>query len=249
MNGGGMENFIEEIVASYPELPVINASEGIEFLASEHEHDHSHSQDDLSNEDELHDEDELLSEDEEHDEAELEEISHEEEFNAHVWLNMDYYRIQLENVKDGIINYIEDNTDEFEANAKEYDNKIVDLKKEYETTLMDIAGNEVVIFHDAFAYLAQQLGLEVVYTINMDNETSLSAGEIALVVDEVNKHNIEVLFTEEQYSANIPQNIANETDAKEYVIDSVDQGSFDADGYLDAMNYNLEVLKEAFLSK
>lgn len=240
MNGGGMESFIEEIVESYPELQVINASEGIQFLASEHEHDHEANN-------------YSYSEEEDSDGHALEGNppqghSHEEEFNAHVWLNMDYYRIQIENVKNGLIKYNENHSDKFIYNAKEYDNKIVELKDKYQTTLGDISGNEIVVFHDAFAYLAEQLGLEVVYTINMDNETSLSAGEIALIVDEVKEHDIKVLFTEEQYSTNIAENIANETNAKVHVIDSIVQGSFDENGYIDAMNYNLEVLKEAFLT-
>jgi zinc transport system substrate-binding protein len=240
MNGGGMENFIEEIVESYPELQVINASEGIQFLASEHDHDHDHDHD--------HEED-IHSEEVDSDGHAPEGHAHEEEFNAHVWLNMDYYRIQIENVKNGLIEYNQGHSDKFIYNAKEYDNKIVELKNKFQTTLGDISGNEVVIFHDAFAYLAEQLGLEVVYTINMDNETSLSAGEIALVVDEVKEHDIKVLFTEEQYSTNIAENIANETNAKVHVIDSIVQGSFDEDGYIDAMNYNLEVLKAAFTGK
>lgn len=244
MNGGGMENFIEEIVESYPELQVINASEGIEFLASEHNHDHDHDHD--HNHDHDHDHD---HEDDTHDEEESDGHAHEEEFNAHVWLNMDYYRIQIENVKNGLIKYNESHSDNFTYNAKEYDNKIVELKNKFQATLGDISGNEVVIFHDAFAYLAEQLGLEVVYTINMDNETSLSAGEIALVVDEVKEHDIRVLFTEEQYSTNIAENIANETNAKVHVIDSIVQGSFDEDGYIDAMNYNLDVLKEVFVNQ
>lgn len=226
MNGGSMENFIADILEAYPELPIINASEGIEFLASEHEHNH----------------------DDHADETEEEHDDHDEEFNAHVWLNMDDYRVQIENVKNGLIQYDESNSDIYSNNATDYDNKIAELKNEYLTTLGDVSGQEVVIFHDAFAYMAEELGLEVAYTIDMDNETSLSAGEIAKVVDEVNKHDIKALFTEEQYSTNIAENIANETNAKVYVIDSIVQGTFDKDGYIDAMNYNLEVLKEALLN-
>lgn len=254
MNGGGMESFIQDIVESYPELQVINASEGIQFLTSEHDHTHDHvgesyieeNHDVVKPVEDSHEEENPV--DDYPNEYNNEDYTHEEEFNAHVWLNMDYYRIQIENVKNGLIKYNESYADEFNYNAKEYDNKIVELKNKYQTTLGDISGNEVVIFHDAFAYLAEELGLEVVYTINIDNETSLSAGEIALVVDEVKDHDIKVLFTEEQYSTNIAGNIANETDAKVYVIDSIVQGSFHEDGYIDAMNYNLEVLKEALLN-
>ena len=35
INGGSMEGFVEEIVKSYPDIEIINASEGISMLASE----------------------------------------------------------------------------------------------------------------------------------------------------------------------------------------------------------------------
>ena len=256
MNGGGMENFMEDILALYPNLPVIDASKDIPMLASEHNHDHDHTDHDHAEDDHAEDdhaEDDHTDHDHtDHDHAE--DANHTEnkdadehsEYNAHVWLNMDYHRVQIENVKNGLSQYKENLTDIFTNNAKAYDEKIVQLKSKYEATLGDISGNQVIIFHDAFDYLAEQLGLDVVYTIHMDNETSLSAGEIGLVVDEVNEHKIKVLFTEEQYSTSIPENIAGETDAKVYIIDSVVTGNFDEDGYIDAMNYNLEVLKEVY---
>ena len=39
INGGGMEQFVDKIAAQYPDLPVIHASEGIEMLCAEEEHD------------------------------------------------------------------------------------------------------------------------------------------------------------------------------------------------------------------
>ena len=39
INGAGMESFMDKVLAQYPNLPVITASEGIEMLHDEHDHD------------------------------------------------------------------------------------------------------------------------------------------------------------------------------------------------------------------
>ena len=50
INGGGMEQFMDKVIASRPQLPVIDASAGIEMLCMEdghehHDHDHEHDHD------------------------------------------------------------------------------------------------------------------------------------------------------------------------------------------------------------
>ena len=43
INGGGIEQFMDKVIAQRPELPVINASDGIEMLCGEDDHDgHDH---------------------------------------------------------------------------------------------------------------------------------------------------------------------------------------------------------------
>lgn len=222
INGGGMESFMEEVFASYPNLPIITTSEGISFLPSE-EHDHEHSEDE-----------------EQHENHE------EEEYNAHVWMNLDYYLIQIHNVVENLKELDPENAKIYEENGSNYTNEIKALKAEYQDALSFIKDNKVVIFHDAFAYLAQEFNLNVVHTVNVDSENALSAGEIAEVVDEIKADNIKVLFTEEQYKTSIANNIADETEAKVYVIDSLVTGSMDKDAYINGMKNNLKVVKEAF---
>ncbi|WP_313128264.1 metal ABC transporter substrate-binding protein [Anaerocolumna sp.] len=230
MNGGGMESFMEDILKSYPNLPIINASEDITFLTAE-EHHHE----------EVETEDSHEGETEDHHEG--------EEYNAHVWLNMDYYLKEIKNVQEGLAKLDLENAKTYEENGTEYSSKIETLKNELETTLDDVKEKKIVIFHDSFAYLAQELGLEVIHTVNLDGETALSAGDIAEVIDEVKEHQVKVLFTEEQYSTSIAENIASETGAKVYVVDSLVTGDMDNDSYLNGMRQNMDVLKQALLNQ
>lgn len=255
INGGGMESFIEEVVKSYPDITVIEASTGIPLLEGvEHDHDHDDAEDDHNDgvNDVDHDDAEDDHDDEVNDvdhEDETDEEHDHEDYNAHVWLNMNYYLTQIENIKDGLVEYDQENEKYYTNNAKVYEEKITELKEELESTLQNPLNTQVVIFHDAFAYLAQELGIEVVHAVEMDSDTSLSAGEIAEIIDEINEHNIHLLFTEEQYSDSIAASIADETNAKVYTIDSLVTGSLDKDAYIKGMKHNIEVLKEALYAK
>ncbi|BCN29804.1 metal ABC transporter substrate-binding protein [Anaeromicropila herbilytica] len=219
MNGGGMESFIEDIAKTYPNLRIINASDGIQLIKEAKEAD-----------------EESVKKDD---------VKESEDYNAHVWLNMDKYQQQIENVKNGLIKLDRKNKSLYEKNAKVYTSKINQLNQELKETLYKPVNDKVIIFHDAFSYLAEELGIEVAYSVEIEADTSLSAGDIAKVIDEIKRNNIKVLLTEKQYGDAIAKSIANETNAKVYTIDSLVSGKPDKDSYINGMKKNIEVLKKA----
>lgn len=218
VNGGGMESFIEDIIKAYPDITIINASEGIPLIEEEHEETNAGEKD----------------------------AKEEEETNAHMWLNIDNYKEQINNIKQGLIQFDKKNSNDYIKNADSYEKKLTDLKSEVELNLSNPVNKKIIIFHDAFAYLAKELGLEVEYAVEMDSDTaSLSAGEIATLIDNIKKNNVKVLFTEKQYSDSIAKSIAQETKAKVYVIDSLVTGDSSEDAYINGMKENIKVLKKA----
>lgn len=241
MNGGELEGFMEEVLLDYPDLKVITASEGIEFLVgSEHSHEEAHEED----------------YEEDHEEAREESQPHEEEhshehsaMNGHVWMNMNLYQQQISTIARYLGIYDSWHADSYHKNAKIYLDKVEDLKNEYHEISEKANGKEIIIFHDAFAYLAQQLGMEVVHTVDTDSESTLSAGEIAEVIEEVKLYSINFLFTEEQFSTEIADRVAAETSAQVYIMDSLVTGEEDKDAYLVGMRKNLEVLKKAIVAE
>lgn len=237
INGGGMEGFLQDITDNYPELKIIDASKGIELLGNSeiHEGDAEGKESGSENSD--------------------------EEYNSHVWLDPALYEKQIENVEDELIDYIKTRpkfkssydsmTKKLKQNAGEYISKVHNLENELESCKSQIKSGilgkqqQAVIFHEAFAYLANRMGISIAFSIELGPDTSLSAGMMAKIVKEIKKDSIHYLFTEEQYSDSIPSQIANETDASVYIIDSVVTGDGSKDSYLKAMYNNLKVIKEA----
>ena len=222
MNGGGMEGYIEDVVANYPELDMINISEGIDMLESD---------------------------------------EHEGEENSHVWLDPRRYIEQVTRMKEGLIRYITERSDlpqeyrensvqRITDNAEDYINKVKELEEELKTLIpkiqTEMEQHKVIIFHEAFAYLADRVGLTIARTVEMEGESALSAAEVADIINTVKNEGIGYLFTEEQFGASITDRIVAETSVRAYVIDSAVTGDGTKDSYLNSMRKNLSTLTNAF---
>lgn len=259
LNGGDMELFLEDVVTMYPSLEVIDASEHISLLEGiEHVHgEDMHAEDPHVDENvdiESHD---SSTEDAhaEEDSVKIEDIqtssedSHNHEghvhsdINGHVWLDMNRYLVQIETIANALSRYDLDNADLYLKNANIYMEKVSKLKDEFEETFSGLEGLEIVGFHGAFAYLADELSFEMIYSLDMDSDTVLSAGEIATVIEEVKEHKVKYLLAEDQYSKDIAKRIAEETNANVYLLETLVSGELNKDAYLTGMHKNLTTLK------
>lgn len=238
INGAGMESFMDKVTSQLTNLKVIEASEGIELIKSEHEHHEEEHEGEDGNHEEEHE-----GEDENHEE----EHHHSEEGNPHVWVGISGAIMEVKNIADQLATIDSKNADEYKKNADEYVIKLEELKNKMTEELKDIQNRDVITFHEAFPYFAKEFDLNVVGVIEKEPGQEPSASELADIIKIVKEKNVKALFTEEQYSPKAADTIANETGAKVYQLDLVVTGEKDADPdtYTKAMEKNLSVLLEA----
>ena len=241
INGAGMELFMERILSELKELPVIEASAGIELLA-ETGHTHEHEKTETEHEVEA-DRAEDSGQFEDADHAESDAHAHEHEENGHVWMDVERYREQAVNVCTELVTLFPEEKDAILSAWKAYDAKLLTLSAEVEELREETEGIYVVSFHDAFVYLADSLGMEVIAVLALDEETVPSAGEIAEVIEEIHHHGETWILIEEAYASHA-EKIVKETGAKVLYLDPLVTGEEDADGYLTGMQRNLEKIKK-----
>ena len=228
INGGGIESFMSDVAKAYPKLDVVEACEDVALLSEDDEdsdHDHDHDADAES--DSAHDHD------------------HGDE-NAHAWMSIALYKQQVENILEGLCRIDPKHQDAYESNAKEYLAKLEDLEREQQSLKEELAGKHIVIFHEAYAYVAEDYDMEISYTMDLDEERQVSAGEVADVMGAIEKNDISVVLAEELYGKDMGDTVERETDAKVCYLDTLTRGEYEKDSYLDAMRHNMELLKEAF---
>ena len=63
--------------------------------------------------------------------------------------------------------------------------KLESLQEEADTLVPQTKGKNIIIFHEAYAYVAEQFGMHVSYVMDLDEERQVSAGEVADVISEI----------------------------------------------------------------
>lgn len=165
--------------------------------------------------------------------------------NPHVWLSISNAIDEVKNIEEKLIEYDPNNKEKYSKNAKEYINKLEKQKENMHRELNYLNNRDIVTFHEAFPYFAEEFNLNIVDVIEREPGSNPSPKELQETIDLVNKLKVKALFAEPQYSVKAAQVIANETDSKIFTLDPIVTGDLEIDSYEKLMNKNLETLKEA----
>ena len=171
--------------------------------------------------------------------------SHEHEYNPHIWMSIDNYIKQTENISEGLIESDPENEEKYKKNCEEYVSKLKNLKNDITLKLKDVHGKSIITFHEAFPYFANEFGLNIPDVINHDPESEPSAKQISKTINVMRENNINSLFIEPQYKSTAAETISKETGAKIYTLDPAVTGENSKDAYIEIMNKNADTLKEA----
>lgn len=221
INGAGMESFLDDVIDEYSDLKIIEASKGIDLIEDTEHDDHS----------------------EDHDHED-----HDHDVNPHVWVSISKNIEEVSNIAEELSSLDPNHANEYQDNANEYIAKLENLKTEMHSTLDNIAHKDIITFHEAFPYFAEEFGLNIVGVIEIEPDSEPSAKEVENIISIINEKNIKALFTEPQYSSKIADTIAKETGASIYTLDPIVTGDSNEKAYNDyiiKMQENLNTLKEA----
>lgn len=242
INGGGIESFMSDVAKAYPKLDVVEACEDVVLLSddeSDSDHDHDHDADAESDSDHDHDHEADTESDSAHDH------DHGDE-NAHAWMSVPRYRTMVKTIASHLAQKDEAHAEEYYANAEKYDAKLAKLEKEQDSLKSLTDGQNIVIFHEAYAYVADDFSMNACYLLDLDEERSVSAGEIKQVISAIKDDGVSVILAEELYGKSMGDTVSRETDVHVVYIDPLNRGEYDKDSYLDGMEQNIELIKDAF---
>ena len=242
INGGGIESFMSDVAKAYPKLDVVEACEDVALLSeddADSDHNHDHDADTESDSDHDHDHEADAESDSAHDH------DHGDE-NAHAWMSVPRYRTMVQTIASRLAEKDAKHADEYYANAKAYDAKLAVLEEKINSLKSLTNGQNIIIFHEAYAYVADDFSMNACYLLDLDEERSVSAGEIKQVIGAIKDDGVSVILAEELYGKSMGDTVSRETDVHVIYIDPLNRGEYDKDSYLDGMEHNIELIKEAF---
>lgn len=229
INGGGVESFMEDVASAYPNLVIINASEHLDLLTEDEEH-----------------EDEETHEEHDHgEEPESGEHVHDHgDVNAHAWMSVEMYRGQVQAIAQGLAELDPEHEQSYLDHAAQYDVKLAELQSEQEEIASMVSGQSVILFHEAYEYVAGDYGLNVALVMDLDEERQVSAGEVAQVLEEIDEHGVTCILAEELYGQKMAQTVQKSADIRVLYLDTLNRGDYDPDSYLTGMHHNLELMRQ-----
>jgi ABC-type Zn uptake system ZnuABC Zn-binding protein ZnuA len=136
-----------------------------------------------------------------------------EEVNPHLWLNVAYAQKYVAKLTDALKAADPADAGTYDANAAAYQQRLSELdawaKQQIESVPAE--NRKIVSFHEAFPYLADAYGLEIVGVAVEAPGQDPSAGEIAALIDAIREARVKAIFSEAQFPSDLVDRIAAET--------------------------------------
>lgn len=168
------------------------------------------------------------------------------EENSHVWMSIKRHKKQVENITRGLCELDEGNRGYYEEQKEAYLMELSKLEEEQEEIRRKVQGESIISFHEAYHYLAEDYGLTVAFTLDLDEERQVSAGEVAEVISALKDNDSPVIFAEELYGSEMAEMVKKEADAAVCYLDTILRGDYNPHSYLQGMEENIRVIKEAY---
>jgi zinc transport system substrate-binding protein len=209
---------------------VVEASQGIDLLAGmEEEDDHTVEP--------------------KKDGAKVEEHTHGDEHDPHVWLSPVLAQKQVASIQAALEKADPAHKDDYKKNADAYIAKLKELDQSFKTDLKDTKRKEFVTQHAAFAYLAKEYGLVQLPIAGLSPEQEPTPDKMVGIVKFAKEKQVKTIFFETLVDPKVATTIAKEIGAKTEVLNPL-EGLTDEEkkknlDYIGVMRNNLAALKKA----
>lgn len=168
----------------------------------------------------------------------------ENNLDPHFWLSPINAKIQMENIKNGLIEIDSENKNYYESNYNLYANRLTELDEKIKTSLSDIKNRNLVLTHPAFGHFCKEYSLNQI-AIARDEANPKAMAEI---IEFIKSNNVRAIFYEEFSSSKLVDSIAKETGIKILTlnpIESLSEENIDSgEDYFSIMEKNLISLSD-----
>ncbi len=215
--------------------------ETVEEASHDHEEDEAseHAHEDVEESEHDHEENES------HDHASGE-SGHNHENNSHVWMSLDLYQQEVEAIAAGLSQIDTEHASDYKGAAASYIASLQEaLAPQLQALKEKLSGQPIVVLHEAYDYIAQDVGAQVVGTLDLDEERQVSAGEVADIIGIIDDKQVGLVLAEEDYGSDMGGMIMAETSAKVVYLNTLIHGTYEANDYAKVMADNYKLILQA----
>ena len=166
-------------------------------------------------------------------------INNQNNLDPHFWLSPKNAKIQMENIKNGLIEIDSESKDYYQSNYNLYANRLDELDNKIKISLSNIKNRNLVLTHPAFGHFCKEYSLNQI-AIARDEADPKAMAEI---ITFIKNNDIKAIFYEEFSSSKLVDSITKETQIKILTlnpIESLSEENIEAgEDYFSIMEKNL----------
>jgi ABC-type Zn uptake system ZnuABC Zn-binding protein ZnuA len=225
MVGAGLEFWAEKFVdLAGPDLKTVVLSQGVDLIdATGHAHGHhDHPKENADSEDGS-----IIA-------------------NPHIWLDPVIAKSMVQKIVEALCEVDHRHLTYYKRRGQNYSKELDKLHRRIEASVARFKIKKYVSSHASWDYFARRYGLESVGVIEAAPGRNPTPIQIKNVVAMIKKYHIQAVFAEPQLNARAPEIIAREAGVKALFLDPMGGPKRKkVHTYIDLMEYNLGVFKEA----
>jgi zinc transport system substrate-binding protein len=177
--------WIDKLISMNKKMSIIDASENIKSIFSEHEHEH-----DVNDHEHEHKSDRM------------------EKTDPHIWLSPENARIMVQTIYEALKKIDPKNLDYFKSNTDAYLHELHTLDNEIASKLADKKNRKFMIYHPAWGYFADHYNLQQI-AIEKEGKEPTAKG-VQNVIRQAKNNNIKIIFVSPQFQISSAELIAKE---------------------------------------
>jgi zinc transport system substrate-binding protein len=181
--------------------------------------------------------------------AHNDEHNHDGNTDPHTWVSPRSAIQMAENIKNALIQVDEAHQADYEANYTVYVSKLTVLDKKFTTELSAAPKKDIVVSHQAFAYLCRDYGLNQVAIMGLTPEAEPRGQDLLNITKFVKEHQVKYIFFEELVSDKLAKTLANEAGIDTLVLNPLEGLTEEAiaagEDFISTMENNLQNLLKA----
>lgn len=167
--------------------------------------------------------------------------------NPHVWASPRQAAIQVRTLARKLAEVDPARAEHYRANGEAYAARLMALDGGMRDAAARFRDRNIVTFHDAFDYLARDLDLHVVATLEPVPGQPPGPREMQRLIETIRAQDVVAVFYEPAYADRLPKTIARDAGIPAYPLNPFNsfEGKVTASAYEEVMACNLETLREA----
>ena len=164
--------------------------------------------------------------------------------NPHIWLSVENSTVMSTNIASRLSKTSNENAQVVSKNLKFFHRELTQIKEKYLNEFTALANNKIITFHEAFQYLGDEFGVDVVGVIETEPGVAPDPRTLSKLVDMIKTDNVAAVFTEPQYPSDTAQVLHTETGVKVSELDPIVTGEMNAESFVTRFENNLKILSE-----